>query len=79
MQQFFTDIVGTCLDQENPNTRIDFLACPLAQNNDALQFIETMTRISGVSIGMTKEIMGPDIIGNAIRLDDGSRCVPVMI
>ena len=65
--------MDTCLDQENQNTRIDFLQCPIAQNNDATQFLELMTRITGVSIGMTKDVMGPDIIGNVIKLDDGSR------
>ena len=73
VRQFFTDIVDTCLDQENQNTRIDFLQCPIAQNKDATQFLELMTRITGVSIGMTKDVMGPDIIGNVIKLDDGSR------
>ena len=48
LQAFFIQLVKDFLDVDSPGARLDFLACPLAQSNDALeimQILEELTRV----------------------------------
>ena len=49
LQNFFTELVKVCLDADSPGARLDFLACPLTQSNDALEIVEILEGLTQVS------------------------------
>lgn len=61
LQAFFIQLVKDFLDVDSPGARLDFLACPLAQSNDALEIMQILEELTRVTVGMTKDIMGTDI------------------
>ncbi len=48
LQNFFTELVKTCLDAASPGARLDFLACPLTQSNDVLEIVEILEGLTQV-------------------------------
>ena len=48
LQNFFTELVKVCLDVDSPGARLDFLACPLAQSNDALEILQILEDLTHV-------------------------------
>ncbi|XP_070545873.1 uncharacterized protein [Ptychodera flava] len=71
IRDFFCNLVKNYLDKDNVNARIDFLACHAAQNPDGTHIAKELESLIGVSVGISKEILGTDI--PATRVGDTSK------
>ncbi|XP_077996626.1 uncharacterized protein LOC144449943 isoform X2 [Glandiceps talaboti] len=71
MKDFFCNLVKNCLNKDNINSRIDFLASNAAQNPEGVHIATELESLIGVSVGISKEILGTDI--QVTRVGDSSQ------
>lgn len=76
IKHFFEEI-ESCIDRTDPLARLDFLSCPVTLSSDWPEAMELLKEIvKGLTIGMTKDIMGPELSGQKCNLEDGTSCEP---
>ncbi|XP_077861662.1 serine/threonine-protein kinase Nek8-like, partial [Saccoglossus kowalevskii] len=71
IREFFCTLVKSHLDKDDVSARIDLLACNATQNTDGAVIAEQLESLTGVSVGISKEILGSDIQIN--RTGDGGK------
>ena len=60
VKKFFLDLVKECIDQENPNCHLDFLASSLLLSGDGQFVIQTLQDYIRIPITASKDILGTD-------------------
>ena len=55
LQDFFTELVKVCLDVDSPGARLDFLACPLTQSNDASEIVQILEDLTHVGFAVSSK------------------------
>ena len=54
LKEFFTDLVSMYLHSESDLARIDILNCPVENNPDGKQLIQTLSKLVGIPVYTSK-------------------------